>query len=89
VWRFAIMIKTQIQLPDQLYYQAKAIAEQHEWSLAEVVRRGIEHMAVVYTVKETTTRWEMPILKSEFFAANFDQLDFKAIVATEELKAQP
>ena len=40
------MIKTQVQLPDQLYYKAKAIAEQREWSLAEVVRRGIEYMAL-------------------------------------------
>ena len=31
------MIKTQVQLPDELYYKAKAIAEQREWSLAEVV----------------------------------------------------
>jgi hypothetical protein len=34
------MIKTQVQLPDELYYKAKAIAEQREWSLAEIVRRG-------------------------------------------------
>lgn len=89
MWQFAIMIKTQIQLPDQLYHQAKAIAEQREWSLAEVVRRGIEHMAMVYPITEAAAKWEMPILKSDAFAADFDQLDFKAIVATEELKTQP
>jgi hypothetical protein len=32
------MIKTQVQLPDELYRTAKAIAEQREWSLAEVMR---------------------------------------------------
>ena len=83
------MIKTQIQLPDQLYHQAKAIAEQREWSLAEVVRRGIEHMAVVYPVTETASGWKMPVLKSDAFAAEFDQLDFKTIVAAEELRTQP
>ena len=29
------MIKTQIQLPDELYRRVKAFAEQREWSLAE------------------------------------------------------
>ncbi len=83
------MIKTQIHLPDQLYHQAKAIAAQREWSLAEVVRRGIEYMTVVYPVMEAASEWKMPVLKSEAFAPDFDQLDFKAIVAGEELRAQP
>ena len=50
------MIKTQVQLPDQLYYKAKAIAEQREWSLAEVVRRGIEYMALAYPVTDVSTK---------------------------------
>lgn len=83
------MIKTQIQLPDQLYLNAKAIAAQREWSLAEVVRRGIEYMVVMYPVTETAADWKMPVLKSDVFAADFDQLDFKAIVAAEELRTQP
>jgi len=88
MWQYAIMIKTQIQLPDQLYHQAKAIADQREWSLAEVVRRGIEYMAAVYPVTETASEWKMPILKPEVFAAGFDQLDFKTIAAAEELRTQ-
>ena len=83
------MIKTQIQLPDQLYHQAKAIAEQREWSLAEVVRRGIEYMAMMYPVTEPSSGWKMPVLRSEVFAADFDQLDLKAIVAAEESRTQP
>jgi hypothetical protein len=79
------MIKTQVQLPDQLYYKAKAIAEQREWSLAEVVRRGIEYMALVYPVTETAVAWELPVLKGEVFATNFDQLDLKALSESEEL----
>ena len=83
------MIKTQIQLPNQLYHQAKAIAEQREWSLAEVIRRGIEHMAAVYPLTETAAEWKMPVLKSGVFAANFDQLDLKAVAAGDELRTQP
>lgn len=36
------MTRTQIQLPDELYQQAKAFAAEREISLAEVTRRGIE-----------------------------------------------
>lgn len=88
MWQFAIMIKMQIQLPDQLYRKAKAIAEQREWSFAEVVRRGLEYMAVVYQVTETASDWKMPVLKSGIFAADFDQLDFKTIAASDEVRVQ-
>jgi hypothetical protein len=39
------MVKTQVQIPDRLYREAKRIAEENEMSFAEVVRRGIEAMA--------------------------------------------
>jgi predicted transcriptional regulator len=39
-----IMIKTQIQLPDELYRRVKAFAEQREWSLAKTFRRAVEQM---------------------------------------------
>ena len=74
------MIKTQAQLPDELYYKAKAIAEQREWSLAEVVRRGIEYMALAYPVKASAKPWALPVLKSGDFRPNFDQLDLKALL---------
>jgi hypothetical protein len=38
------MVKTQIQIPDRLYHEAKRLAEENEISFAEVVRRGIEHI---------------------------------------------
>ena len=38
------MVKTQIQIPDHLYREAKRIAAENEMSFAEVVRRGIESM---------------------------------------------
>ncbi len=79
------MIKTQVQLPDHLYQQAKAIAAQREWSFAEVVRRGLEYMATAYPVQEVPTGWELPVLKREAFAADFDHLDFRALAEHEEL----
>ena len=37
------MTRTQIQFPDPLYQRLKAIAEQQDWSLAEVMRKAAEH----------------------------------------------
>jgi len=36
------MVKTQIQVPDDLYGRIKQLAAQQEWSLAETLRRGAE-----------------------------------------------
>jgi hypothetical protein len=80
------MIKTQVQLPDELYYTAKAIAEQREWSLAEVIRRGLEHMAQTYPVTKNTKPWALPVLTAEVFAANFDELDLSALVQNDEVR---
>lgn len=44
----AIMIKTQIQLPDFLYREVKRVAREREMSLAEVLRRGVEYITRVY-----------------------------------------
>jgi hypothetical protein len=80
------MIKTQVQLPDELYQTAKAIASQREWSLAEVIRRGLEHMAIAYPVSKTSSTWKLPVLKAEQFVRHFDDLDFKAV--SEDLEAR-
>ena len=73
------MIKTQIQLPDELYHTAKAIAKEREWSLAEVVRRGIEHMARAYPLRASGRTRKLPVLPPDHFQPNFDRLDFKAL----------
>lgn len=80
------MIKTQVQLPDELYHQAKAIAEQREWSLAEVIRRGIEYMTILYPVGASTTPWQLPRLESAQFVSHFDELNFRELIAEEEAK---
>lgn len=56
------MTRTQIQLPEPLFRQLKRIAGERDWSLAELVRRGMEDY--VRTFPETTEkRWTMPVLR--------------------------
>lgn len=55
------MIRTQVQLPDQLYRDAKRIAREQEMTLAEVVRRGLEHMVQIYPGRDTASAtWQPP-----------------------------
>lgn len=43
------MIRTQIQLPDSLYHALKRVAEAREWSMAEAMRRGAEHVVQTFS----------------------------------------
>ncbi len=54
------MIRTQIQLPDELYREAKRIAAEQEISLAEVLRRGLEHMQRIYPPRSSNRPWQPP-----------------------------
>jgi hypothetical protein len=55
------MVRTQIQLPDDIYRKAKGIAARHEISLAEVVRRGLEHMIRAYPASSgDDAPWKAP-----------------------------
>jgi len=54
------MVKTQVQLPDDLYKEAKRIARERQMSLAEVMRRGIEYMSRVYPPLHSTHAWSPP-----------------------------
>ncbi len=57
------MMKTQIQMPDYLYREAKRIAEQYEMSLAEVVRRGLERVIPSYPDRGGKSDiWTLPTL---------------------------
>jgi hypothetical protein len=42
------MIKTQIQVPEELFRELRTFAKQREWSLAETFRRGAELLLQVY-----------------------------------------
>jgi hypothetical protein len=55
------MVKTQVQIPDRLYREAKRIAEENELSFAEVVRRGIEQIVRHFPAgRRAPSDWEPP-----------------------------
>ncbi len=55
------MTRTQIQLPDELYQRAKALAEAKELSLAEIARRGIELFLARFPVPASEPKtWQFP-----------------------------
>jgi hypothetical protein len=55
------MIKTQVQIPDELYRRAKEVAASKEWSFAEIVRRGLEQIVLRHPHRlRTDARWQLP-----------------------------
>ena len=55
------MIRTQIQLPDELYREVKRVAAEREMSLAELVRRGLETLLSRFPAHpESRDAWELP-----------------------------
>lgn len=53
------MIKTQIQLPEGLYREAKRVAADYDLSLAELVRRSLEKTLPTYPTR-TPGGWQAP-----------------------------
>jgi hypothetical protein len=54
------MVRTQIQISDELYQQAKRLAEEKEISLAEVVRRGLEHILRIHPPRRSEKpKWKL------------------------------
>jgi hypothetical protein len=55
------MVKTQIQLPNELYERVKQLAKQKEWSLAETLRRGAELLLQQYPAPQSVRQpWTPP-----------------------------
>lgn len=55
------MIRTQIQIPDELYEQARQLADAKEISMAELTRRGLEYMVSIYPAKTpVSVSWKLP-----------------------------
>ena len=54
------MIKTQVQLPEALYKEAKRVAREREISLAEVMRRGLEYITRRYPPLKSSEEWTPP-----------------------------
>jgi hypothetical protein len=57
------MMKTQIQVPEELYREIKSFAKAREWSLAETFRRGAELLLEVYDGDPHSPRepWMPPV----------------------------
>lgn len=72
------MIKTQIQMPDALYHEAKRLAEEREMSLAELVRRGLEYMIATHPNRQANVDWEPPApVKLDLLADPFADPDWR------------
>lgn len=56
------MIRMQVQLPDELYRQLRAVADEKEWSLAETLRRAGELLISVNPKvgSRSEEKWELP-----------------------------
>lgn len=55
------MTRTQIQLPDEVHARAKRLCQAREISLAELARRGIEHILNVYSSSAVSAdEWHLP-----------------------------
>ena len=56
------MIRTQVQLPNELYEKAKRFSREREMSLAEVVRRGLEQLLDRYPAEPPPKgEWVLPV----------------------------
>jgi hypothetical protein len=53
------MVKTQVQIPDKLFAEAKRVAKEKEWSFAEVVRRGLEHITQTNPHRGRAKNWKL------------------------------
>jgi len=56
------MIRTQIQIPEPLYREVQRVAREHEWSIAEVLRRGAEVVTRTYrgSNRAAAKAWRLP-----------------------------
>lgn len=55
------MIRTQVQIPDELHRAAKSLAGRLEISLTELVRRGLEYMvSVTSPFGPGRDQWSLP-----------------------------
>jgi hypothetical protein len=80
------MIRTQIQLPDDLYRRAKRVAKQREISLAEMTRRGLElFLARVAAAAAPSSGWETPTVNGGGICVPLDRLH--EIAAADEMTA--
>ena len=69
------MIRTQIQLPDELYQRAKRFAADRELSLAEIARRGLELFLDRFPASAPAPEvWKIPRIDGGGLKAALDEL---------------
>ena len=69
------MVRTQIQLPDEVYARARQVARAKEISLAELARRGIEAILDQYPPPEVIrAEWTPPRVRSGGVKVPLDRL---------------
>ena len=58
------MTRTQIQLPEPLFQRLKLIASARDWSVAELIRRGMEtYVQTCPELSPQVKQWTMPVLR--------------------------
>ena len=72
------MVKTQVQIPDHLYQEAKRIAGEYEMSFADVVRRGLERIVPQFPPRTQGGVWSLPRLDLGLFGDPFEDPDWRA-----------
>jgi hypothetical protein len=86
------MTKTQVQIPDHLYDEAKRIARDYEMSLAEVFRRGLERMLPYYPPRNAPPAkgrvWRLPAPQRRG-AADLDPRQLRDLAREDDLSALP
>lgn len=71
------MIKTQIQLPEHLYSEAKRITKEYEMSLAELIRRALEQAVPGYPRREREPGWSLPLVDMPLHQDPFEDPDWR------------
>ena len=79
------MVKTQVQIPEELYRRAKEIAKEREISFAEVMRRGLEYMSRTHP-SISAKKSKLPVIEKDRFMDNLDDFDLKGLSASDEVK---
>lgn len=69
------MVRTQIQLPNEVYARARRVAKAKEISLAELARRGIEAILDQYPSPELIgAEWTPPQVRSGGVKVSLERL---------------
>ena len=75
------MTRTQIQLPDDLFREAKRFADREEMSMAELVRHSLElfmHCTAPAAGKAREGKWTMPVARDmKTFGDPFEDPDWR------------